>query len=109
MKYIDYLLENETEDKVDEVMDNLEEKIFFETVEYDALMKWIEIANASVEGRTIKHVSSSTGLNKMIANDETLSMETAVKRKISDIVTDIVFNISVEDYDKYVIEKIIKN
>lgn len=106
MKYIDYLLENETEDKVNEVMDNLEEKIFFETVEYDAIMKWVEIANASVEGRTIKHISESTGLNKKIIEDETLSMETAAKRKINDIATDIILNISVEDYDKYVMEVI---
>lgn len=106
MKYIDYLLENETEDKVNEVMDSLEEKIFFETVEYDAIMKWVEIANASVEGRTIKQVSESTGLNKKIIEDETLSMEAAAKRKINDIATDIVFNITVEDYDKYVNEVI---
>lgn len=104
MKYIDYLLENETEDKVNEVMDNLEEKIFFETVEYDAIMKWVEIANASVEGREIKQVNESTGLNKKIIEDETLAMETAAKRKINDIATDIVFNITVADYSKYVSE-----
>lgn len=104
MKYIDYLLENGTEDEANKVMDNLEEKIFFETVEYDAILKWIEIADASVEGRTIKQVNEGTGLDKKIIEDETLAMEKAAKRKINDIATDIIFNITVEDYDKYVSE-----
>lgn len=103
MKTFDLLLEQTNEDKVVEMMQHIESLIYNEIVEIDAITKWYEIEQATLENREIKQIEyEPTPVPQMMIDD--LNFDKAVKQKIYNMTETLFFNMESKDFDKWVMD-----
>lgn len=80
MKTFDFLLQNNDEEIITNGMLLVEEMIFSEILNIDAITKWAEIDNATKGNRAIEFIPyERTNVPEMIVDD--LNFEKAVKKK----------------------------
>src|SRR5699024_167018 len=103
MKTFDLLLKQTNEDKVIEMMQHIESLIYNEIVDIDAITKWYEIEQATLENREIKQIEyEPTSVPQMMIND--LNFDRAVKQKIYNMTETLFFNMESKDFDKWVMD-----
>lgn len=103
MKTFDLLLEQTNEDKVVEMMHHVESLIYNEIVEIDAITKWYEIEQATLEGREIKQIDyEPTTVPQMMIDD--LNFDKAVKQKVYNMTETLFFEMDSKQFNFWVMD-----
>lgn len=103
MKTFDLLLEQTNEDKVVEMMHHVESLIYNEIVDIDAITKWYEIEQATLEGREIKQIDyEPTPIPQMMIDD--LNFDKAVKQKVYNMTETLFFEMDSEQFNFWVMD-----
>lgn len=105
MKTIDRMLEltNNNDDVVSETMLIVEDMIYSEILDIDAITKWYEIEQATKEKRSINFIEyEPTEVPQMIIND--LNFDKAVKRKVKQITNLFFEEMESETFNKWVFD-----
>ena len=101
MKTFEFLLQNNDEETITNAMLVVEEMIFSEIVNIDAITKWAEIDNATKEGRKIEFIPyEKTRVPQMIIDD--LNFEKAVKKKVEKMTELFFFEMELETFEYWV-------
>lgn len=104
MKTFETLLQNNDEETITNAMLVVEEMIFSEILEIDAITKWAEIDNATKENRTIEFVPyEKTRVPQMIIDD--LNFEKAVKKKVEKMTELFFFEMEFSTFEYWVMPK----
>lgn len=104
MKTFDYLIENYSEDQVADAMNYIENLIYSEVLDIDAITKWDEIHRALKENREIRQIDyEKTIVPQMMIDD--LNFDKAVRRKINTITETIFFEMDIEQFEIWVFNK----
>lgn len=104
MKTFDFLLQNNDEEIITNGMLLVEEMIFSEILNIDAITKWAEIDNATKEGRKIEFIPyEKTRVPEMIVDD--LNFEKAVKKKVEKMTELFFFEMELETFEYWVMPK----
>lgn len=103
MKTFDYLIENYSEDQVADAMNYIEDLIYSEVVDIDAITKWDEIHRALKENREIRQIEYEKTIVPQLIIDN-LNFDKAVKRKITSITETIFFEMEIEQFGFWVID-----
>ena len=104
MKTFDFLLQNNDEEIITNGMLLVEEMIFSEILNIDAITKWAEIDNATKENRAIEFIPyERTNVPEMIVDD--LNFEKAVKKKVEKMTELFFFEMELETFEYWVMPK----